>query len=104
MDAVLARSQQRLQTLHRALRAAQCDLEAYATEMDTPAPDAAIEPLAAVRALTDRERVVLDLRYTPAGQPRRGSCAAAAARLRVSQPRVVQLSTDAMSKLVEMVR
>jgi hypothetical protein len=57
-----------------------------------------------VRPLTERERSVLALRYTPDGRPRPRSCAAAAAALRISQPRVVQLSTSATSKLVAMVR
>jgi DNA-directed RNA polymerase sigma subunit (sigma70/sigma32) len=83
-NAALTASQQRVQALLGVLEAAR-------------------QERAAVRALTDRERAVLELRYTADGQPRR-ALASVAVGMGISQPRVVQLSTNAMSKLVAMIR
>ena len=98
---VLTESQLRVRELLHALEALRRDREAAASAGDTTPPPA---PLADVRGLTDRERAVLALRYTSDGRPRPRSCAATAAALRISGPRVAQLSTHATSKLVAMVR
>jgi DNA-directed RNA polymerase sigma subunit (sigma70/sigma32) len=97
--AALAASQQRVQALLGVLEAARQERAQAAAQRPPPAAG----PLAAVRALTDRERAVLELRYTADGQPRR-ALGSVAAGMGISQPRVIQLSTNAMSKLVAMVR
>jgi DNA-directed RNA polymerase sigma subunit (sigma70/sigma32) len=98
----LAASQQRVQELLRALEAARLERAAPAAGAAAAAATSPA-PLVSVRGLTDKERLVLELRYTADGRPRRG-CASVAARMRISQPRVIQLSTNATSKLVAMVR
>ena len=102
-SAALAASQQRVQALLGVLEAARQERAAQAAAAAGQRPPAPDGPVAAVRALTERERAVLELRYTSDGQPRR-ALASVAAGMGISQPRVVQLSTNAMSKLVAIVR